>query len=63
MKSRHILLNVERQPALTRVLANREAYLVGVRAIGSRRDLHTGIVTLTEQRSKCGIWRHDQISL
>ncbi|MFT2214799.1 type II toxin-antitoxin system RelE/ParE family toxin [Rhizobium giardinii] len=28
MKSRHNLLNVERQPGLTRVLENREAYLV-----------------------------------
>lgn len=35
MKSRHNLLNVERQPGLTRVLENREAYLVCVRIIGS----------------------------
>ncbi|ACE94827.1 hypothetical protein RHECIAT_PC0000753 (plasmid) [Rhizobium etli CIAT 652] len=40
MKSRHNLLNVERQPDLTRVLENREAYLVCLRIIGSRRHIH-----------------------
>ena len=39
-KSRRISLNVARPPALTRVRSNREAYLVCVRVIGSRRHFH-----------------------